>query len=631
VIDTATQAVTQTLPVGDSPMIVVTSPCLGKAYLTNRDSHSISVIETTTFSVTKTISGFSNPWGIVLSPYGRWAYVANQGAGSIGVIDTATDELIATWDIKGSWLQMLDISPDGRTLYVVEADDGAVLVVDAFSGEVLNIIPAERSEAWYIESFPAGEGSYAYFSGYVDGSGAVAVVDSATQRLIKKIELPGNEARGLALYPMENTCLTGSGVVLAPSAPQRVAPAGETVTFYQHVINLSASTNTFAITASSIPWTTTLSVTSTGPLAPGEIFPVLVTVDLPVDAPQGTLQTLTLTATGTGGTSSAALKASVLQPGFVFNDDENVIHVVDTKYHLDSGIAIDVTAYGSQPFRGALSPDGQQLYVGLRNGNQVLIVDTATLSPITSLPVGDGVQDVAFSLDGAWAFVSNRWEGTITVIDTTVPTVTATLPVGDEPMSLAAIPSGKLYVALRADDSVAVVDPISMTVTTVITGFVAPHGLATALTGEQVYVVNQVGNSIGVIDTRTDSLAATWPIPEAEWLSDIDVSQFGERLYVTDANMGDIYVLDATTGAVLAIVTGTGDGWTAWEIEAFPRAAGPYVYATFSNDGWVGVLNTTSNTLVKVFKLGYGGNLRGMALFPQIHPIWQMNMPLISR
>ncbi|MFN2285051.1 MAG: beta-propeller fold lactonase family protein, partial [Anaerolineae bacterium] len=353
VIDTVAQTVTKTLTVGGSPMIVVTNPCLGKAYVTDRISNTVSVIDTAALTVTTTITGFSNPWGIVISPYGRWAYVTNQGNGSIGVIDTATDALIATWDIQGDWLQMLDISPDGRTLYVVDADVGAMLMVDAFSGEVLDVIPAERSEAWYVETFPAGAGDYAYFSRPYAYS--VGVLDTTTQSIVKMMPLQTqSDSRGLALFPMESACLAPDGVVVAPSVPHRVAPAGETVIFHEYVTNLSAVTDTFALGLSTIPWTTTLSANTTGPLPPGATFPVTAAVELPTGTLPGALQTFTLTVTGTVGTDSAALTASVLRPGFVFNDDEDVIHVVDTFYHLDSGMAIDVSAYGSEPFRGVL-------------------------------------------------------------------------------------------------------------------------------------------------------------------------------------------------------------------------------------------------------------------------------------
>ncbi len=629
VIDTAARAVTATLTVGNNPMIVATSPCLDKAYVTNRTSNTVSVINTTALTVTKTITGFNHPWGIVVSPFGRWAYVVNQEDNTIGVIDTTTDQLIATWAIKADWLQMVDVSPDGRTLYVVDADGGAVLTLDAFSGETLNVIPAERSEAWYVETFPAGAGNYAYFS-RTDAQ-AVGVIDTATQRLVKSISLSGGgQPRGLAFFPQENTCLSGTAVV-APAAPHRVAPTGQKVTFREDVINLSTNTNTYALTSSISPWTTTLSANTTGPLAPGARFPVTMTVELPASALPGAFTSITLTATSGGGSNAAKLTASVLHPGFVFNKDENVIHVVDTRYHLDSGLVISTSAYGSQPLRGTLSPDSSKLYVGLRNDNRVLIVDTKTLTPTVALPVGDAPQDVAFSVDGTKAFVANRNNDTLAVIDTAVPTVTLTLPVGNEPMSLAAACSGKLYVALRADNAVAIVDTSVMTVTKVITGFNEPHGLTLAPTCQQAYVVNQGGDSIGVINTATDSLIATWPIIGADWLSDVDISPDGQRLYVADAELGDVHVLNAATGAVLAHMTGTGDGWTAWEVETFSPSGGPFVYATFSYDGWVGVFNTTSNTWQKAIQLGTGGDLRGMALFPPLRLCRNIYLPLILK
>ncbi len=640
IIDTAAYTVAATLDVGSSPMIVATSPCLEKAYVTNRGGilvntnhvgNSVSVIDTTTLSVTDVITGFNRPWGIVISPFGHWAYVTNQDDGSIGVIDTATDTLIATWELGGEWLQMIDISPDGRTLYVVDNNRGALLMVDAFSGELLDLVPAERASAWYIERFPESAGPYAYFSrAWKDGGGSVAVVNTDSGQLVKTIQLQsGGEARGTALFPMEDTCRTGA-VAVSPVAPHRIAPAGEIAVFHQRVTNLSPLTDTFALTLSASPWPTTLSATSTGLLAPGASFLVTVTVALPADAPPGTLETVTLTATGTGGADAATLTASVLQPGFVFNEDENVIHVVDTLHHLDSGIEIDVSTYGGSPYRGELSPDGRQLYVGLRGNDSVLIVDTVALTPTGALLAGSGPHDITFSPDGAHAFVANRWGGTVTVIDTAIPTVTTTLPVGSQPRGLAATCCDTLYVTLRNDDAVAVVDTEALTVTSVITGFDEPHGITLAPMGDRVYVVNQGASSVGVIDTETQSLIATWMIP-GDWIANVDISPDGQRLYVTDANMGDIHVVDTATGALLATVTGTGDGWTAWDVESLAPAGGPFAYATFPYDGWVGVVNTMDNTLEKVLPLGRGGDLRGLALFPPLRFCHQIYLPLVLR
>jgi YVTN family beta-propeller protein len=176
-----------------------------------------------------------------------------------------------------------------------------------------------------------------------------------------------------------------------------------------------------------------------------------------------------------------------------------------------------------------------------------------------------------------------------------------------------------------------VVDTAALTVTSVITGVDYPWGVVADPTGRRVYVTSQGSGAISVIESGTDSLVATWPIVGAEWLADVDISMDGRRLYVADAEMGDVYVIDTATGALLTTTTGTGDGWTAWEVEAFPSAAGPFTYATFPHDGWIGVLNTTSNTLEKVLLLENSGVPRGMALFPQTWLCRQVYLPLISR
>lgn len=617
IIDTAAQAVTDTLALGDSPMIAATSACLSKVYVTNRDSDTVSVIDINTLAVADTISGFTRPWGIAISPFGHWAYVANQESGSISVIDTGSDTVIAEWQLPVGWLQMIDVSPDGRTLYVVAADTGALLVVDAFSGAVLDTIPALGSEAWYVEAFPAGTGDFVYFSR--PDNDDIAVVDRSTNQIIAQVPLTlGGNPRGLALFPMEAACLPPEGVLVSPEMPHRVAPAGEMAVFEQVVTNLSAASDTYALAVSGGSWTANLSASSTGPLGPGESFLVTVTVDLPAEAEMGSLQTFSLTASGASSSAAAQLTASVLRPGFVFNQGTDLIHVLDTIYHLDSGISIDISAYNGEPFRGQISPDGSQLYVGLRNTEEVLVIDTTTFSPLTNLPVGSGPHGLAFSAEGAWAFVSNRWDGTLTVIDTSGPSVHQTLPVGNEPTSLAVNEAGDLYIALRNDNAVAVFDISAMTVTQVITGFNEPNALALSEVTGRVYVGNQADSSIGVIDMASHSLVTTWAVPGAEWISDLDVAPYGHRLYITDADNGMLYVLNTANGILLNSVFNGGDGDNSWEVESFPAPAGPYAYVVYPYDNFVGVFNTHSNTFERTLPLGYSGTLRGLALFPAV-------------
>jgi hypothetical protein len=139
-------------------------------------------------------------------------------------------------------------------------------------------------------------------------------------RSIKNIPLQGGGAsRGLALFPVESTCLAPGGVIVAPIAPHRVAPAGKTIIFHELITNLSSMTDTFDLTLSTIPWATSLSASTTGPLEPGATFSVTVTVELPAGEPQGSLQTVSGYRRWWNGLSSATglrFAARIyLQPG----------------------------------------------------------------------------------------------------------------------------------------------------------------------------------------------------------------------------------------------------------------------------------------------------------------------------
>lgn len=238
---------------------------------------------------------------------------------------------------------------------------------------------------------------------------------------------------------------------------------------------------------------------------------------------------------------------------------------------------------------------------------------------------------MAVSWDGALALVSNRNANTLSVVDTAAFTATTVpLGAGSGPMGLAMVGPNTAYVVLRGNNAIAVVDTTTLTVTQVITGLVGPHGVAYASATRRAYVVNQDAGSVSMLDTATHQLLATWPILGADWVSNISVSTSGQQLYISDAEQGRVYVLHALTGALLATHVPTGDGWNAWDVEALPAFAGPLVYTTMPSDGWVGVLNTATQTIEKILPVGQNGDLRGLALFPEV-VIRQIFLPLVRR
>ena len=87
VIDTATNLVVATVPVGSQPFGVAVNPASTRVYVTNRESNTVSVIDTATNTVRATIPVSTGPLGVALNPDGTRAYVANNSSSAVSVID----------------------------------------------------------------------------------------------------------------------------------------------------------------------------------------------------------------------------------------------------------------------------------------------------------------------------------------------------------------------------------------------------------------------------------------------------------------------------------------------------------------------------------------------------------------
>src|SRR4030095_8038725 len=88
VIDTATNTVVATVPVGTQPYDVAVNPPGTFAYMTNHTGDTVSVIDTATNTVVATVPVGVLPTGVAVNPAGTFAYVANTYSDTVSVIDT---------------------------------------------------------------------------------------------------------------------------------------------------------------------------------------------------------------------------------------------------------------------------------------------------------------------------------------------------------------------------------------------------------------------------------------------------------------------------------------------------------------------------------------------------------------
>jgi YVTN family beta-propeller protein len=87
VIDTNTNKVLATIPVGQHPQDIAWAPDGRFAYVVNEGSNSVTVINARTNQVTATIPTGANPTSIAVLPNGRQAFVSNLDGGTLTVLE----------------------------------------------------------------------------------------------------------------------------------------------------------------------------------------------------------------------------------------------------------------------------------------------------------------------------------------------------------------------------------------------------------------------------------------------------------------------------------------------------------------------------------------------------------------
>ncbi len=239
------------------------------------------------------------------------------------------------------------------------------------------------------------------------------------------------------------------------------------------------------------------------------------------------------------------------------------------------------------PERFAITPDGKQLYVGVRvvfdnffyRGAFLTgaVVDTASNTGVVRLrdirPNGYDLGAVAITPDGKRAYFSMaRGSGLIAVVDTatnqTVDQITGVFGCCDLIASnhLAVAPSGK-YFYVTNFYNIAIFDTATdKGVTEINFGYPGAGAMAFAPDGFRLYAVH--GNNAVAIDTETNQVTNTIPVGTDPL--DIAITPDGKKAFVlnctapgtpcyTPYNDGTVSVIDTATNKVVASI-GVGKG-----------------------------------------------------------------------
>ena len=133
------------------------------AYVTNRDSNTVSVIDTATNAVNATVNVGDVPFDVAITPDGAFAYVAHFGPGIVSVIATADNTVIATVSVGSAPVAVAITPPHG--------DSDADGVPDAFDQCPDTAVPESAPTSGKL-----GQARYALRSGVTFSMGPKAKI-----------------------------------------------------------------------------------------------------------------------------------------------------------------------------------------------------------------------------------------------------------------------------------------------------------------------------------------------------------------------------------------------------------------------------------------------------------------------
>ena len=177
---------------------------------------------------------------------------------------------------------------------------------------------------------------------------------------------------------------------------------------------------------------------------------------------------------------------------------------------------------------------------------------------VSQISVGSGSRHVAMTDDGSYAFVANEMSGTTSVIRTSDRTNLANVATGVGSWFPIVLPNSSYCYVVKnaASGGLSKVRTSDQTlITTIATGSHPQYGAVTA-DGSFIYVANVNSGTVSVVNTDTDTVAATISLGATTRPLFVAINPNGSFAYVTrNTNPGYVSVINTSSNAAIATVT----------------------------------------------------------------------------
>ncbi|MBA1203279.1 cytochrome D1 [Pseudomonas capeferrum] len=210
VIDTETFRRVATLPAGEQPVRVALQPDLRRLWVGNNSKDpargGVTVIDVHSRSTLKFFATGSGHHEIAFSADSRYAFVSNRDSGTLSVIDAAQMRLVKTLSVGPRPLSV-SYSALSQAVYVTDGEEGTVRVIDAQKHTPRHTVTAEQGLGPMRFS---GDGRYGIVLNTLENQ--ALVIDASTDRLIHSIPV--------AAEPYQLTFTKGYAYVRGLASPK---------------------------------------------------------------------------------------------------------------------------------------------------------------------------------------------------------------------------------------------------------------------------------------------------------------------------------------------------------------------------------------------------------------------------
>ena len=239
---------------------------------------------------------------------------------------------------------------------------------------------------------------------------------------------------------------------------------------------------------------------------------------------------------------AAGMMEDIRTYAYVTNEGSGTVSVIDVASHQVAG-SLKV---GEKPRGIAASADGSRLYVGDQSGR---LIERDIFMGLESgmVALGHSPEAVYFNPDGKLLAIALKENDSIAVVDPAYMKVVKTIGTrGKNPEYAVFSPNGRwIYASAGKGDSVDVIDVAKAEVVKTVRVGAGPRGIAFLPDGSRAYVAVENANQIVAIDVARQEIVAR--IDAADRANGITVHPDGKRIFVSAGGAGVVHV-DTGTG-----------------------------------------------------------------------------------